>query len=46
MAPGHRGAYTGVVFVSPSTLLRVALEHQVTLPGEPVRPRPVMPAMP
>ena len=42
----HRGSYTGVVFVSPSTLLRVALKRQVVLPGEPVRPRPVMPAMP
>jgi putative transposase len=34
------------VFVSPSSLLRVALKHRVTLPGEPVRPRPVLPAMP
>jgi len=42
----HRGSYTGVVFVSPSTLLRVALKNRVQLPGEPVRPRPVMPAMP
>jgi putative transposase len=42
----HRGSYTGVVFVSPSTLLRVALKHRVVLPGEPVRPRPVLPAMP
>jgi putative transposase len=42
----HRGSYTGVVFVSPSTLLRVALKNQVTLPGEPFRPRPVVPAMP
>ena len=42
----HRGSYTGRVFVSPSTLLRVALKHRVTLPGEPFRPRPVMPAMP
>ena len=42
----HRGSYTGTVFVSPSTLLRVALKHQVTLPGEPFRPRPVLPAMP
>ena len=37
----HRGSYTGIVFVSPSTLLRVALKHQVALPGEPFRPRPV-----
>jgi putative transposase len=42
----HRGSYTGRVFVSPSTVLRVALKHQVTLPGEPVRARPLMPAFP
>ena len=42
----HRGSYTGTVFVSPSTVLRVALKHQVQLPGEPFRPRPVMPALP
>ena len=42
----HRGSRLGVVFVSPSTVLRVALEHQVALPGDPFRPRPVMPALP
>ena len=42
----HRGSYTGQVFVSPSTLLRVALKNKVVLPGEPVRPRPVLPALP
>jgi len=42
----HRGSYTGSVFVSPSTVLRVALKHKVTLPGEPVRARPVMPVFP
>jgi putative transposase len=42
----HRGSYVGVVFVSPSTVLRVALKHKVTLPGEPIRPRPVLPAFP
>jgi putative transposase len=42
----HRGSYTRTVFVSPSTLLRVALKNEVVLPGEPVRPRPVMPALP
>jgi putative transposase len=42
----HRGSYTGKVFVSPSTLLRVALKHKVVLPGEPVRARPVLPAIP
>jgi hypothetical protein len=34
------------VFVSPSTLLRVALKHRVELPGEPVRPRPKVPVFP
>ena len=42
----HRGSYTGTVFVSPSTLLRVALKHRVELPGEPFRPRPPKPAFP
>ena len=42
----HRGSYTDTVFVSPSTVLRVALRHEVVLPGEPVRARPVLPAMP
>jgi putative transposase len=42
----HRGSYTGAVFVSPSTLLRVALKHRVELPGEPVRPRPKVPVFP
>jgi putative transposase len=42
----HRGSYTGQVFVAPSTLLRVALKHRVELPGEPVRPRPALPAFP
>jgi transposase InsO family protein len=42
----HRGSYTGTVFVSPSTLLRVALTHRVELPGEPVRPRPKVPVFP
>ncbi len=42
----YRGSYTGRVFVSPSTLLRVALKNRVVLPGEPVRARPVLPAMP
>jgi putative transposase len=42
----HRGSYTGTVFVSSSTLLRVALEHRVELPGEPARPRPPKPALP
>jgi putative transposase len=42
----HRGSYTDTVFVSPSTVLRVALTHRVQLPGEPIRPRPVLPAFP
>jgi transposase InsO family protein len=42
----HRGSYTDVVFVSPSTVLRVALKHQVVLPGEPFRARPPKPAFP
>jgi len=42
----HRGSYTGTVFVSPSTLLRVALKHRVELPGEPFRPRPAKPVFP
>ena len=42
----HRGSYTETVFVSPSTVLRVALKHQVTLPGEPVRARPAKPVFP
>jgi transposase InsO family protein len=42
----HRGSYTGTVFVSPSTLLRVALKHRVGLPGEPIRARPQIPVFP
>ncbi len=34
----HRGSYTGRVFVSPSSVLRTAAKHQVSLPGEPPRP--------
>lgn len=37
----HRGSYTGTVYVSPSSLRRVAAKHQVSLPGEP--PRPLQP---
>lgn len=45
----HRGSYTGTVFVSPSSVLRVAAKHQVSLPGEPPRPprpKPPLPAVP
>ena len=39
----HRGSYTGTVFVSPSSVLRVAANHEVSLPGEPPRPAPAVP---
>ena len=42
----HRGSYTGTVFVSPSTVLRVALKNRVQLPGEPFRTRPLKPPFP
>ena len=42
----YRGSYTGQVFVSPSTVLRVALKHRVQLPGERFRPRPAKPPFP
>jgi putative transposase len=45
----HRGSYIGKVFVSPSTLLRVALRYQVKLPEDPFRippPRPALPEVP
>lgn len=45
----HRGSYTGSVFISPSTLLRVSEKHQITLPGEaprPPRPAPSFPQVP
>ncbi len=42
----HRGSYTGTVFVSPSTVLRVALKNKVVLPGEPFRARPPKPPFP
>lgn len=42
----HRGSYTATVFVSPSTVLRVALKHRVRLPGEPFRARPPKPPFP
>jgi putative transposase len=42
----YRGSYTGQVFVSPSTLLRVALKHRVRLLGERFRPRPPKPPFP
>ena len=42
----HRGSYTNTVFVSPSTLLRVALKNSVRLLGEPWRPRQPKPPFP
>jgi putative transposase len=42
----HRGSYVGAVFVSESTVLRVALKHRIRLPGERHRPKPGLPAMP
>jgi putative transposase len=42
----HRGSSTGVVFVSPSTVLRVSEKHQLSLPGEPPRPPRPAPALP
>jgi putative transposase len=42
----HRGSYIGMVFVAPSTLLRVALKNRVVLPGERFRPRPPKPPFP
>jgi putative transposase len=42
----HRGSYTGTVFVSPSSVLRVAANHEVSLPGEPPRPPRPAPALP
>lgn len=45
----HRGSYLGIVYVAPSTVLRVAESADVTLPGEPARPRrpaPVLPEIP
>ena len=42
----HRGSYTASVFVSPSTLLRVALKHQIRLLGDPPRPPRPKPPFP
>lgn len=42
----HRGSYLQIVYVSPSTVLRVAESADVALPGEPARPRPAAPTLP
>jgi putative transposase len=34
----HRGSYIGTVFVSPTTVQRIAVKHGITLPGESARP--------
>jgi len=39
----HRGSYVGKVWVSPSTVLRVAAKHQVSLPEPARRPQPPPP---
>jgi len=36
-ALAHRGRDGGMAFASPSSLMRVGLEHTVVLPGEPMR---------
>jgi transposase InsO family protein len=42
----HRGSYLEMVFVSPSTVLRIAESAAVTLPGEPARPARPVPVLP
>ncbi len=42
----HRGSYEGIVFVAPSTVLRVAESAEVVLPGEPARPARPAPQLP
>jgi putative transposase len=42
----HRGSYLGIVYVAPSTVLRVAESADVTLPGEPARSKPHAPPLP
>lgn len=42
----HRGSYLGIVYVSPSTVLRIAESEKVTLPGEPARPARLAPTLP
>lgn len=42
----HRGSYLGIVYVAPSTVLRVAESADVMLPGEPARARPPAPVLP
>ena len=42
----HRGSYLGIVYVAPSTVLRVAETADVALPGEPSRPKPAARPLP
>jgi len=42
----HRGSYIGKVFVSPSSVRRVAAKHQVRLPEPPPRTPVVLPPWP
>ena len=42
----HRGSYLGIVYVAPSTVLRVAEAADVALPGEAPRAKPVARALP
>jgi putative transposase len=42
----HRGSYLGIVYVAPSTVLRVAESAQVVLPGMPARTRPAARPLP
>jgi transposase InsO family protein len=42
----HRGSYLGIVYVAPSTVLRVAESADVSLPGEPPRAKPAARALP
>ncbi len=42
----HRGSYLGIVYVAPSTVLRVAESADVALPGEPSRPKPAARPLP
>lgn len=41
-----RGSYLGIVFVSPSTLLRITDNAGMRLPGEPARPSRPSPTLP
>lgn len=42
----HRGSYLGIVYVAPSTVLRVAESADVALPGEPPQAKPAARPLP